>query len=130
MTLEWLLILRIQRGFILVFHRDLFALRHPVGGTPFHPHLPEINIFQLFVRTAPIICWLMCMFMFFVVVLIVLLVLKFCLYCVLSCFVCMYYYVSMVLFCVYGRMYIALVWKNGVCQAPKLKLRINQSINQ
>ena len=40
MTLEWLLILRIQRGFILVFHRDFFALRHPVGGTPFHPHLP------------------------------------------------------------------------------------------
>ena len=36
----------------------------PVGGTPFHPHLPQINIFQLFVRTTPIICWLMCMFMF------------------------------------------------------------------
>ena len=57
-------------------------------------------------------------------------ILKFCLYCVLSCFVCMYYYVSMVLFCVCGRMYIALVWKNGICRAPKLKLLINQSINQ
>ena len=55
-------------------------------------------------------------------------ILKFCLYCVLSCFICMYYYVSMVLFCVCGHMYIALVWKNGVCQAPKLKLLFNQSI--
>ena len=50
MTLEWLFILRIQRGFILVFYIDFFALRHPVGGTLFHPHLPEINIFQLFCK--------------------------------------------------------------------------------
>ena len=45
----------------------------------------------------------------------------------------MYYYVSMVIvsfiFCVCGRMYIALVRKNGVCRAPELKLLIN-SINQ
>ena len=41
-----------------------FKASNPVGGTPFHPHLPQINIFQLFVRTTPVICWLMCMFMF------------------------------------------------------------------
>ena len=70
----------------------------------------------------------MCMFMFFSGFDCII-ILKFCLYCVLPCFVCMYYYVSMVLFCVCGRMYIALVWKNGVCQAPKLKLLTNQSIN-
>ena len=32
-------------------------------------------------------------------------------------------------FCVCDRMYIALVRKNGICQAPELKLLINQSIN-
>ena len=69
MTLEWLLILRIQRGFILIFHRDFFALRHPVGGILFHPHLPEINIFQLFVRTTPIICEILFIVMFYMYVL-------------------------------------------------------------
>ena len=106
MTLEWLLILRIQRGFILVFHRDFFALRHPVGGTPFHPHLPKINIFQLFVRTIPIICWLMCIFMFFVVVLIVLLFEILFVLCIVM--FCMY-----VLLCKYG--FILCMWSYVYC---------------
>ena len=37
-----------------------FLLRHPVGGTPFHPHLPQINIFQLFVSTTPSSCVCLC----------------------------------------------------------------------
>ena len=60
-------------------------------------------------------------------------ILKFCLYCVLSCCVCMYVlskYGYRFYFYVCGCMYIALVRKNGACRAPELKLLINQSINQ
>ena len=53
-------------------------------------------------------------------------ILNFCLYCVLSCFVCMYYYVSM-----------ALMWSYVYCSGveewclPSTKVEtINQSINQ
>ena len=93
MTLEGLLILKIHRGFTLVFYR-FFTLSHPVGGALFHPHLPEIKVFQLFVRTIPVIGWLMCsVCLCFCSGFDCIIILKFCLYCVLSC-VCMYYYVS------------------------------------
>ena len=37
------------------FHlTDFFTLRHPVGGALFHPHLPEIKVFQLFVGLFPL----------------------------------------------------------------------------
>ena len=65
---------------------------HPVGGALFHPHLPEIKVFQLFVR---IICWLMCsVYLCFCNGFDCIIILKFCLYCVLSCCVRMHYYVS------------------------------------
>ena len=60
MTLEWLIISRIRRGFTLVFHIDFFDLRHPIGRTLYHPHLSEIRTFMPFVRTIMIIYWLMC----------------------------------------------------------------------
>ena len=39
MTLECLIILQTRKDSVLVFRRVFFDLRHPIGGTLYHPHL-------------------------------------------------------------------------------------------
>ena len=127
MTLEWLLILQIQRGSTLVFHRDFFALRHPVGRTLFHLHLPEIKIFHLFARTIPLSVGSCVVYVCFCGGFNCIIILKFCLYCVLSYCICMH---VCIMLCKYS--YSFYFCACSVCillHLPELKLLINQSIN-